>query len=161
MSKSGSGLFKGTKGARIAVGSSDFMKPDDSFSLFIKNRKDIDANGFYDVIAHGSSKSIQIQSNGHTFEIDHRSAARLFKNNPAFKGKSIRLLSCNTGADPFGFAQNLANKLNVVVEAPTKFVWAWPNGKYIVAGKSKSNPTQPNLSDKGRFIKFYPGGKKK
>ena len=161
MSKGYSGHFSGTKGSNATVGSVDYMKSGDNFSNFIKNRKDIDTNGFYDVIAHGSPNSIQIQSNGQTIEIDHRSAARLFKNNPEFKGKSIRLLSCSTGSDTAGFAQNLANKLNVVVEAPTNLVWAWPNGKYIVAGRSKTNPNRPDLSNKGRFKKFYPGGKKR
>lgn len=77
------------------------------------------------------------------------------------RGKSIRLLSCETGASANGFAQNLANKLNVVVEAPTKLVWAYPDGRYIVADRSSSNPYRPDLSKKGKFIKFYPGGKKR
>lgn len=161
MSKGMSGYFTGTKGSRAAVGSIDYMRSDDSFSRYIKNRKDIDSNGFYDVIAHGTPHSIQIESNGKTIEIDHRFAAKLFKNNPAFKDKSIRLLSCNTGSNPSGFAQNLANKLNVVVEAPTKLVWAWPNGQYLVADRRTDIPDWPDLRKKGRFIKFYPGGKKK
>lgn len=33
------------------------------------------------------------------------------------KGQSIRLLSCNTGTLNHGFAQDLANKLNVTVWA--------------------------------------------
>lgn len=59
-----------------------------------------------------------------------------------------------------GFAQNLSNQLNVVVEAPTKLVWAYADGKYVVASRSKNNPNMPNLKDKGRFVKFYPEGKK-
>ena len=161
MSKGSSGLFHGTRGDRAFPGSTDYMQPNDPFSQYIKRRTDVDTNGFYDVIAHGTSGSIQIQHNGHPIFIDHRTAARLFGNNPDFKGKSIRLLACDTGADPRGFAQSLANKLNVVVEAPTKLVWAWPNGKYIVAGRRKDNPDQPDMHNKGRFIKFYPGGKRK
>ena len=77
------------------------------------------------------------------------------------KGQPIRLLSCNTGSTMSGFAQSLANKLNVVVEAPTKLVWAYPNGKYIVAARRKDNPQFPDLNNQGSFKKFYPGGKKK
>ena len=155
------GLYTGTRGSQPVPGSVDYMHPDDLFSQNIRNRKDVDANGFFDVIAHGTSNTIQIQHNGRQISIDHRTAARLFKNNPDFKGKSIRLLACDTGADPRGFAQSLANKLNVIVEAPTKLVWAWPNGKYIVAGRHKKNPKAPDMHNKGQFIKFYPGGKKK
>jgi hypothetical protein len=59
------------------------------------------------------------------------------------------------------FAQNLANKLGVVVEAPTKLVWAYSNGRYFVAARRKDNPQLPDINDRGKFIKFYPGGKKK
>ena len=161
MSKGYSGYFKGTRGDKASAGSTDYMDQNDNFSKFIKNRADVDVNGFYDVIAHGSNNSIQIHSNGSQVVIDHRSAARLFKNDPLIKGKSIRLLSCETGASANGFAQNLANKLNVVVEAPTKLVWAYPDGRSIVADRSSSNPYRPDLSKKGKFIKFYPGGKKR
>ena len=160
MSKCISGYFSGTKGDNVVTGSIDYTKANDSYSSFINKRKDVDVNGFYDIIAHGTPHSIQIQSGEQTLEIDHRSAARLFKNNPALKNKSIRLLSCSTGESPTGFAQNLANKLNVVVEAPTNLVWAWSNGKYIVAGRSKSNPNYPDPKSKGHFKKFYPGGNK-
>jgi hypothetical protein len=41
-----------------------------------------------------------------------RQAAKLIKKQPGFKkAKAIRLLSCNTGAHPEGFAQHLANAL--------------------------------------------------
>ena len=59
------------------------------------------------------------------------------------------------------FAQNLANKLNVVVEAPTKTVWAYPSGRVVVAGRRKDNPQLPDYNNRGTFKKFYPGGKKK
>ena len=51
--------------------------------------------------------------------------------------------------------------MNIVVEAPTKLVWAYPDGKYIVADRRKDNPNLPDLNRKGKFIKFYPGGSRK
>ena len=60
-----------------------------------------------------------------------------------------------------GFAQNLANKLNTVVYAPTNIVWAYSNGKHIIAPRSKENYNQPDLSKRGKFVAFYPGGNKK
>ncbi len=156
-----SNLYSGTRGQRAVPGSIDYMPKNDDFSKNIKNRKDIDPNGFIDVIAHGSTKSIQIQNGNQKIEIDHRTAAKMFKKNPAFKGKSIRLFSCDTGGDPMGFAQNLANKLNVVVEAPTKWVWADPSGHHFVAAPSTYNKRNPDLTKPGKFVKFYPGGNKR
>lgn len=70
MSKGYSGYFKGTRGDKASAGSTDYMDQNDNFSKFIKNRADVDVNGFYDVIAHGSNNSIQIHSNGSQVVID-------------------------------------------------------------------------------------------
>ena len=137
MSKGYSGMFNGTKGSRVAFGSTDYMKPTDDFSRYIKRRKDADANGFYDIIAHGNPISIEIQHNGQTITIDHRIAARLFKQDKQYKGQAIRLLSCSTGKLDTGFAQNLANKLNVPVQAPTDILWATPRGTFYPKRRKK------------------------
>ena len=159
MSKGYSGLFSGTKG-RPSPGSIDLMDKNDDFIKNIKRSSDIDTYGRLDIIAHGNPKSIQYQINGKSVTLSHRELSKLLKSNKAYIGKSIRLLSCNTGENPNGFAQNLANKLNVIVEAPTKIVWAYPNGECLVASRDKSHPKYPNLNDRGKFVKFYPGGNK-
>ena len=51
----------------------------DNFSKFIRKRKDIDVNGFYDIIAHGNPISIEVQHNHQTITINHRVATKLFK----------------------------------------------------------------------------------
>ena len=139
MSKGYSGMFSGTKGGRVAFGSVDYMKPTDDFSRYIKRRKDIDANGFYDIIAHGNPVSIEIQHNGQTITIDHRVAARLFKQDKQYKGQAIRLLSCGTGKLDTGFAQNLANKLNVPVQAPTDILWVDFEGNITIGPNEFTN----------------------
>lgn len=154
-----SGLYSGAAANGPSPGSADYIRKGDPFSENIKKRKDIDANGFYDVIAHGESEIITVEHNGKAVEISHRALARLLKQDKHYQGKPIRLLSCNTGSSKTDFAQNLANKLNVVVEAPTGWVWAYPNGHYFVAAPNKYG--QPDFSKRGRFVKFYPGGKKK
>ena len=98
--------------------------------------------------------------NGKKIHIDSRIAAKLIKNLPGYHGQSIRLLSCSTGYLNHGFAQNLANKLNVTVWATNDILWAWPNGRHVVAARS-SNPKYPDLSKKGKFVKFTPGGNRK
>ena len=155
------GGFGKTYGS-VAAGDAIYKSEPSVFFANIANRKDIDKNGFYDVVAHGGATIMQITHNGETIEIDSRTAAKLLKRRSDYKRRQpLRLLSCDTGSSTIGFAQNLANKLNVVVEAPTKLVWAYPNGTYFVAGRRKDNPNLPDMNNPGVFRKFYPGGKKR
>ena len=72
----------------------------------------------------------------------------MIRKQPGFKkAKSIRMLSCSTGADPEGFAQHLANSLGKTVYAPNNILYANPYGKYWIKNVSSSV--------KGDFIKFY------
>lgn len=158
MSKGYSGLFRKTKGNPTS-GSMDLMNSNDQFLKNIQHSKDLDLPGRIDIIAHGTTKSIEINLNGRKFEVDHRALSKLIKKTPSMK--TIRLMSCDTGGDKNGFAQNLANKLNIIVEAPNKLLWAYPDGKYIVASRDPRFPNKPNLNDQGKFVKFYPGGNKR
>ncbi|SCY34021.1 protein of unknown function [Lachnospiraceae bacterium XPB1003] len=62
-----------------------------------------------------------------------------------------------------GFAQGLADKLEVPIKAPTEYLWATPLGSYFVRkGKMVDNELVPDfLSDKGTFKIFYPKGGKR
>ena len=92
----------------------------------------------------------------------YRIAAKLFKQDKQYKGQAIRLLSCSTGKLDNGFAQNLANKLNVPVQAPTDILWATPKGKYYVtAGKTINGRLVEDRSVPGTFRTFYPQRRKK
>jgi len=134
------------------------MDADDAFVSNISHRTDVDVNGYYDVIAHGTPNGIQITHNGQHMIVDHRTAARLIQNSDGYNGQAVRLLSCNTGSLDNGFAQNLANQLNVEVYAPTNYLWSTPNGNYFVAGMNNSR--MPNMNDIGDFKLFTPGGNK-
>jgi len=64
----------------------------------IRKRKDIDPDGKFDLIAHGTSTYVQFEHNGKTININSRTVAKLIKQMPGYKkGQPIRLLSCNTG----------------------------------------------------------------
>ncbi len=142
-----------------SAGDGVLMNKNNSFYSNIKQRKDVDPDGKFDVIAHGGSKYIELDRNGNIYKVDWRFASRIIKKMPGYThGQPIRLLSCNTGTGPKAFAQNLANKLNVIVYAPNKYLWAWPNGDYKVLGGSS---TVPDYNDVGEFIKFIPGGNRK
>ncbi|MGM9946492.1 hypothetical protein [Floccifex sp.] len=158
--KANSGFFRGTSGNPIA-GDASFMETKDLFLKNIRNRKDVDPNGKFDLIAHGTSKTIEVEHNGNKVQINSRTAAKLIRRLPGYKkGQPIRLLSCSTGSKTKGFAQDLANKLNVKVYAPSDILWAYPSGKIVVAPRNKTGDG-PDLSKKGRFIEFKPGGNKK
>ena len=154
------GGFGNTSGA--APGDVVYQSSQLEYFNYIAKRKDVDPSGMFDVVAHGAVNAIQIEHNNRIERIDHRTLVNLLKHNKQYGvGQVIRLLSCNTGASTKSFAQNLANKLNVIVMAPTKLVWAYPDGRHIVASRDPNNPRFPNLNDLGKFEYFYPRGKKK
>ena len=91
---------------------------------------------------------------------DHRLIGNMLLHSEDYTGQPIRLLSCNTGFSDTGFAQNLSNYLNVEVLAPTKYIWAYPNGTHVVAGGKVVNGTLVMVpSDKGIMKSFFPGGR--
>ena len=119
------------------------------FATYIKNRSDIDPNGMYDVIAHGSWNEIEVASGGKDHRLDARQAAKLIKKQPEFKkAKAVRLLSCNTGSRADGFAQHLANALGKPVYAPNMTIYCYPNGVYWISSNGQ----------RGEFLEFIPGG---
>lgn len=156
--KANSGYFSRTKGTFYS-GDAKLMAPKELFLQYISRRKDIDVNGYYDVIAHGTATYIQIVNAGKTYDINWRTAARIIKNSPGYNGQAVRLMSCNTGCLDNGFAQNLANKLGVPVSAPTHYLFANYNGKYFVSGSDNGGLTSNNIV--GSFRIFYPKRRKK
>lgn len=152
-----SGLYKNTRGARAAAASLDLMKDTDSFSINIANRKDVDVNGFYDVIIHGNPDKVFLLRNGKYEEASHRNLATILKHDPKYKHQPIRLFSCETGQKADGFAQHLANKLGVPVKAPTEIAWCYPSGRHGVAKRSLLDPSDPDWNRKGKYVTFYPG----
>ena len=91
-----------------------------------------------------------------TFMDSDENFLKYIQNVDGYNGQGIRLLSCNMGALDNGFAQNLANQLNVKVYASTNYLWAERNGNYFVAGMR--NQGGPNMSKLGIFRVFIPGG---
>lgn len=96
-------------------------------------------DGYHDVIIHGSVNAdlstrnkFSVFHNGSHVEIDHCSLAKYIKKDTNYNGGPIRLLSCATGADAKGIAQDLANKLGVEVMAPSDILWAFPNGRLTI-----------------------------
>jgi hypothetical protein len=136
--------------AEAAPGSINLMGKSDDFLINASARTDVDAGGYLDVVAHGDANSIEVAGYADQ-SFGHRVLAQMLKNDPQFVGQGIRLLSCSTGANPTGFAQNLANKLGVNVLAPSDTLWAFPNGTMTIGPKETINT--------GSWILFIPGVK--
>ena len=98
----------------------------------------VDPDGLYDVVGHGTPYKIKF-GDGDNDYYTPRELVRILKHRKDYKKNGIRLLSCNTGSLPDGFAQHLANKLNVTVWVPNYLVWAYPSGCHIVAPRSQYN----------------------
>ena len=148
-----------------APSSITFMNKNDQFVINASKRQDINPNRLLDVVAHGALNKIEVSIGGtRPILVDHRTAAKLIQQSPDYvKGQPIRLLSCSTGMCDTGFAQNLANKMGVSVQAPSNLVWAFPSGKMVVAPRRSTNPRsslygQPDLRNIGEFKLFKPKG---
>ncbi|HTI72502.1 MAG TPA: RHS repeat-associated core domain-containing protein [Candidatus Limnocylindria bacterium] len=127
-----------------AQGGIQFGTKGDAFLANASNASSVE--GMLDVAVHGNTVSVEV---GDAL-VNHRVLARLIEQNPEFAGQEIRLLSCNTGSLPNGFAQNLANKLGVAVEAPNDIIWAYPDGTLTIGATAEANT--------GSFVRFLPGG---
>lgn len=103
----------------------------------------IPKRGFTDVFVHASKDSFKVLHNGKWVNLSHRDMANFLKS----KGVTgdIRLISCNAGQ--CNLAQNLANKLNVTVEAATTKV-----------GVPIDFRSSPLLQPGGKWITFTPFG---
>ena len=163
MGSGSSGLYAGAKGTgKYVAGNRDYMRAGELFSVRIARRKDVDPQGFYDVIAHGTEKTILVEHNGETAEITHRAFVQLMKKDPEWKGRAVRLLSCDTGKVAHGFAQGLADRLGVPVKAPTELVWAdWRGGYFVAAGKMERGKLVPDKTKPGDFVTYYPRRRQK
>lgn len=129
----------------VARGAIQYGREGDNFLIFASRAQQ--PTGVLDVIVHGRPTMVDIGD----YTVNHRVLANLITKNPQYKGQPIRLLSCNTGALPNGFAQNLANKLGVPVSAPNNIIWAYSNGRLTIG----ATPTINN----GSFINFMPWGR--
>lgn len=155
-----SGLYVGTHGSPVFLGDIDYMSGDDRFSTNIKKRKDVDPGEYLDIIAHGTSKTITINYNGKMVTISHKVFGRYLLAKGAITKKKIRLLSCNTGTINHGFAQGLADKLNIEVLAPRGYVAVDNRGNYAVY-KGRKEGEKLVLYEKSDFQSFYPRGGRK
>jgi hypothetical protein len=143
----------------------DLMLSNDRFSINAQQRELLE--GYYDVVAHGNPRKIRIDTMEPKIGIDHRTLAKILKHRQDYNGECIRMLSCSTGALPDGFAQNLSNKMNKEVIAPSDLLWYGEKGEEAISemeiiinpvtGKKYPQPKYPHT---GEWRNFNPGANK-
>ena len=123
----------------IAVGSHGNLKLVQGREIFLKG---------LDVVVHGNPNTVSVMKNGDWVELDHRRLAKFLKSDRGYSKGNIRLISCSTGKESKGFAQNLANKMGVSVMAPSDTLYIYPNGKVVIG------PNQ--FKNTGKWITYHP-----
>lgn len=157
-------LFRSAKEAkRASPGPLNLMLDDDQFLINAAKRKDIDPDGEFDLVAHGNTTHIEMNTSKGPVMVDAKTAARHIWEADGYVGQDIRLLSCSTGGCIDGFAQQLANVMNKNVRAPNELLWADVDGRlFVSAGKTVLDPLtgvqqlKPVWPPSGKFIQFTP-----
>jgi hypothetical protein len=96
-------------------------------------------DGWFNILAHGDAKHIIIDGR----KYKPQQFANMLKELGYDGQKPIRLIACETGSKPTGFAKRLAEILKVDVQAPTKRIAIDDLSEFV-------------HFDKGKFITFKP-----
>ncbi|GAA2663777.1 MULTISPECIES: hypothetical protein [Actinosynnema] len=112
----------------------------------------------YTVDVHGTGTSASVDGN----RLSPEQLADIIRSTGDWDGrKPIRLISCNTGTDPGGFAARLSRELGVEVIAPSKYAWVDEAGNVFASSKEPS-PDRPDGAPgwppNGSWITHRPDG---
>ena len=115
--------------------------------LIENSQKVIPKDGFFDIAMHGSPTAVGFGTR--EANMSPRLLASVIRHSEDYHGENIRLLSCYTGLridDAYCFAEELANALGVIVEAPDMKVYTTPSGEIRVGrfGEGHMIPYEPN-----------------
>ncbi len=99
-------------------------------------------DGTYTVDMHGGPDGVRVGRD----QLTAAHLAALLMADPNWHGQPIRLLACRTGADPDGFAQQLADRLQVPVTAPTDYVGVADDGTVFVTSRDVDASGMPPIS---------------
>ncbi|MDX3657183.1 hypothetical protein PV646_07680 [Streptomyces sp. ID05-26A] len=112
----------------------------------------------YTVDVHGSVDSVRV---GDT-KLTPRDLADIIRGAGDWDGKQpIRLLSCQTGNNPDGFAAHLSKELGVEVVAPVKDAWVDDMGNVFASSTHhdpKRGDNSPGWPPNGDWVTFKPDG---
>lgn len=136
--------------------SSIFVNPNDRLSENAKKIKPLDR--YSDIVFHGSpTELVACGIDGEEWVYGAKEAAEMIRNSREFCGKPIRLISCQTGADSEGIAQQIADELGVNVLAPTEIVNVDIDGNMFISD-NKTFSEIWNISSPEERIKIHETG---
>lgn len=91
-------------------------------------------NDFEDFLIHGQPNLVEYETtNGQWIQLTAEDYAEALKQDEEYHGGNIRLLACKSGMLNDGFAQQLANIMNVKVIAPTQTLWIRADGEMFIS----------------------------
>ena len=111
--------------------------------------------GEFSVAIHGAPWGVENPSTKQVDDVEW--LAKRIERSPGYSSNLIvRMLSCNTGRDPtaqypISFAQKLADRLGVIVLAPTSFWFAGGDNDGIVSDFNNPSINAGNYSPTGRM----------
>lgn len=114
-------------------------------------------DGYYDVVVHGDPHEVgEVGPDGSWKAMDINELKAKVLSSPDYTpGMKIRLISCETGQSPGGFAQQFANKMGVTVEAPSGLV-SPSNGALSIHNKVVDPVTGATTWHPGSWGTFVP-----
>ena len=106
----------------------------------------------FKVFGHGSPESMRYNGK----DLNAKEVADIIRECPEFIGgkQKVLLYSCNTGQNPNGFAQQLADNLGVIVVAPTTEIHPLKSGEFLVA--NVYGKFGRKFKDPGALVPFMP-----
>ena len=128
-----------------------FMCFPENDPLIENSKKVTPKEGFYDVAMHGSPTAVGFGTR--KANMSPRLLANIIRHRADYHGEKIRLLSCSTGLrvdNGYCFAEELANALGVIVEAPDMELYIYQSGEYSVG-----------LADEGNMIPYKPNERRR
>ena len=128
-----------------------FMCFPENDPLIENSKKVTPKEGFYDVAMHGSPTAVGFGTR--KVNMSPRLLANIIRHRADYHGEKIRLLSCSTGLrvdNGYCFAEELANALGVIVEAPDMKIYTDVNGK-----------TRVGWFGEGRMISYKPNERRR
>ena len=135
-----------------------WVSPIRDWTIYSGALRDADRQGILTIYAHGGPGAMNGPSmlSRYGTKMDASQVANAVKQSN-WNGKDpVWLKSCNTGQNPDGFAQKLANALGVTVYAPNSQVWF--NTSSVIGPMPRIGGTGgPDYSNPGQYTPFYPG----
>ncbi len=121
--------------------------------------------GFEDIFIHGTPDYVFVDGNENDeFSFTADKFSEILRNSKSYSGGNIRLVACQTGAKEGGFAQQLANIMQVSVLAPTEVVNMDGRGNLFVTDNeivadiwyAATDEEHAKMKETGKWILFKP-----